>query len=466
MTAELWRRSAVELAGMIRDKSVSSVDVVESHLRRIDEVNPSLNAVTVTLAESALEMAKKADNAATSGPLHGVPFTVKENIDCLGSATTQGVPMMVDAMPSRDAVIVQRMKNAGAIPLARTNLPEFGLRISTNNPLRGRTNNPWHPERVAGGSSGGEASAIASGMSPMGLGNDIGGSLRNPAYCCGIASLKPTTGRIPSDSSISPEGDGLASQLMAVQGPMARHVDDLKLAYEILSGRHYLDPISVDAPLYGKPIETKSVAVVTSVPGATMPAATVAGVNCAADILSASGWDVEEAEPPELALVTELWGQLLSKDVAVMLVQLDGQMSDDVANMLTDFVDIYQPNSAANKATMDILHSERARLRSLWSAFFLKYPTIIGPVWTHLPFPHDEDIQADTGARLTIDCLRFITPGNLLGIPAAVVPTGIADGLPTSVQIYADVWREDVCLDVAKIVEQQAGQICPIDPVR
>ncbi len=466
MGTELWRQSAIELAGLIKDKSVSSVEVVESHLERIEAVNPYLNAITVNLAESALQMAREADNSESSGPLHGVPFTIKENIDCLGSATTHGIPLMADAMPTRDAVILQRMEAVGAIPLGRTNLPEFGLRIPTNNPLRGRTNNPWNPERVAGGSSGGEASAIASGMSPMGLGNDIGGSLRNPAYCCGITSLKPTTGRIPSDSSIEPGDDGLSGQLMAVQGPMARHVDDVKLGYEILSGRHYLDPVSVDAPLYGKPLETKSAAVVTSVPTVTLPDATIAGINQASEILSTAGWEVEEVAPPELQLVTDLWGQLLSKDIATTLVQLDGVLSDGTASMLTDFVDIYQPNSPSNQATMDLLHNERSRLRRLWSEFFLKYPAIIGPVWTQLPFLHDEDIKAETGAHLTLDCLRFITPGNLLGIPATVVPTGTANGLPTSVQIYADAWREDICLEVAGIVERQIGQICPIDPVR
>lgn len=203
MSSELWQYSATELAKMIRSKDVTSEEVVEDHLKRIEEVNPKLNAITAVLEESALSEARRADQAEPVGPLHGVPFTVKENIDLFGTPTTSGIPAGAELMPSADAPVVKRMKNAGAIPVGRTNLPELGLRIDTDNPLRGRTLNPWDQTRTAGGSSGGEASAIASGMSPLGLGNDIGGSVRNPAFCCGISSLKPSAGRIPRASTIA-----------------------------------------------------------------------------------------------------------------------------------------------------------------------------------------------------------------------------------------------------------------------
>ena len=172
MSSELWQYSATELAKMIRSKDVTSEEVVEDHLKRIEEVNPKLNAITAVLEESALSEARRADQTEPVGPLHGVPFTVKENIDLFGTPTTSGIPAGAELMPSADAPVVKRMKNAGAIPVGRTNLPELGLRIDTDNPLRGRTLNPWDQTRTAGGSSGGEASAIASGMSPLGLGND------------------------------------------------------------------------------------------------------------------------------------------------------------------------------------------------------------------------------------------------------------------------------------------------------
>ena len=183
---ELCRRSATELAGLICRGEVSSRDVVEAHLARIAEVNDDVNAITLTLEESALKQADAADTADAverMRPLHGVPYTINENIDLVGTPTTQGLPSLADAIPGTNSPIVDRMNRAGAIPIARTNLPEVGLRIDTENPLRGRTFNPWDRNLTPGGSSGGEAAAIATGMSPVGLGNDIGGSLRNPAYC-------------------------------------------------------------------------------------------------------------------------------------------------------------------------------------------------------------------------------------------------------------------------------------------
>ena len=461
MSGELWSRSATDLAQLIRSRTVSSVEVVESHLRRIETVNPAVNAVTVVLADSALEAARKADASSGTGPLHGVPFSVKENIDCTGSATTQGVPALAEAMPPLDAPVVERMKAAGAIPIARTNLPEFGLRISTDNPLRGRTFNPWDPTRVAGGSSGGEAASLATGMSPIGLGNDIGGSLRNPAYCCGVIGLKPTAGRIPHASSLPPESGGLAEQLMAVEGPMARHVKDIRLGYEILSGRDVRDPLSVDAPLYGPAPNIKKVALVTEVPGVELPESTVAAVKAAAEVMRNQGWQIEEVNPPELSKVTEIWAQILTMDMRVSLELIGPVMTAESQGALRELIAECRPEALM----IPVVHAERLRLSRLWSEFFVDYPIVIGPTWTDIPFLHDEDIQPGTGSRMTVDRLRFITPANVLGIPAIALPMGVADGLPTGVQVYADRWREDLCLLGAETIEAEIGQICPMDPV-
>ncbi len=458
MSNELWSQSASQLARLIKNKEVSSREVVESFLGRIEAVNSKVNAVTVVLAESALQAADIADKTEATGPLHGVPFSIKENIDCLGSATTQGVPSMAEAIPVVDAPVVARMKNAGAIPLARTNLPEMGLRISTDNPLRGRTLNPWNIDLCAGGSSGGEASAIACGMSPLGLGNDIGGSLRNPAFCCGITSLKPSVGRIPAAGSIPPNDHGLASQIMRVEGPMARHVDDLKLAYPLLSGRDVRDPVSVDAPLYGPEPELKRAAVVTEIPGVTMPGEIVASVKRAADALAATGWQTEEVTPPELERVTEIWGHVLSAEFQPIIDNFAMLMSDRPIAMLKELFKIFDPATMASP----LLHGERWRLSCAWSLFFQEYPMVIGPTWTDFPFPHDADLD-EGGTELTVNRLRFITPANLLGIPSVAVPTGSSGGLATGVQVYADKWREDLCLKGAGIIESKLGRITPID---
>jgi amidase len=460
VSAELWRKCAHELAELIRGRQVSSREVVQSHLDRIAAVNDKVNAVTVTLAESALLAADKADMSKATGPFHGVPFTIKENIDCTGSATTQGLPAFAAAMPAADAPVVERMKAAGAIPLGRTNLPEMGLRITTDNPLRGRTNNPWDPTRTAGGSSGGEGAALATGMTPLGLGNDIGGSLRNPAYCCGIAALKSTVGRIPMALSIPTSAQPISFRLMCVEGPMARSVADLRIAYRLLAGWHPRDPFSVPAALEG-PAAARRAAIVTKMPFSTLPESTLAAIHKAGRELEAAGWEVAEVTPPELARVNEIWAHVLNADLQQLLPLLTPVMSESAIGLLRSLLRQFDP---ATKTITEI-YTERDRLAVAWSAFFQQYPVIIGPTWADVPFLHDADIDPESGAETTLRRLQFITPGNLLGIPSVALPMGLANGLPTGVQVYAERWREDLCLDVAGLLESRVGRITPIDPV-
>lgn len=254
--SEVWRLGARELAELIRSRQASSVEVVEAHLRRIEAVNPTINAVVILMAEQALEVARQADRAAAGDaalpPLHGVPFTVKENIDVAGTPTTQGLRALADAYPTRDAPIVERLKTAGAIPIGRTNLPSGGMRWHCESELWGTTLNPWDRSRTPGASSAGEAAAIATGLSPLGLGNDGLGSLRHPAQCCGVSALKPTLGRVPQDSTVG-QGDAgpIGIQLTGVSGPLARRIADLRAAFEIIAGPTWRDPWSVPVPLRG-----------------------------------------------------------------------------------------------------------------------------------------------------------------------------------------------------------------------
>src|SRR5215831_1219581 len=272
---------------MVRGREVSSREVVQAHLDRAEAINAHLNAIVRLLPEQALAAADEADRLAADGtwlgPLHGVPFTVKENIDVAGTPTTHGVRLLAEAVPPRDAPIVERMRAAGAVLIGRTNLPDLGLRVHTDSSLRGLTRNPWHPGRTSGGSSGGEAAALATGMTPIGLGNDIGGSLRNPANACGIASIRPSFGRVP-DADCGPQpGQLLAVQLMNVQGPMARRVADVRLTLRVLIGAHARDPWSIDAPFEGPPLNRPiRVAVVAEPPGGSTHPAVAATVRRAA----------------------------------------------------------------------------------------------------------------------------------------------------------------------------------------
>jgi amidase len=240
---------------------------------------------------------------------------------------------------------------------------------------------------------------------------------------------------------------------------MARSVADLNIAYRVLSGWHPNDPYSVPAALEG-PEVARRVALVTQMPNSTLPAATAAAIHQAGEHLRAAGWQVAEVTPPELARVNEIWTRVLGSDLENRLPLLTPIMSEGVVGLLTQFLDEF------DLETMSVteLYSERDRLAVAWSAFFQEYPLVIGPTWADLPFLHDADIDPDTGIETFQRRLQFITPANLLGLPAVALPMGVADGLPTGVQIYADRWREDLCLEAAGLIEARVGHITPIDP--
>ena len=457
----LYKKSASELANLISKKEVSSKEVVEAHLNRISEVNPHINAITITLEKSSLEAANVADNASDEDrerPLHGVPFTVKENIDLIGTPTTYGLPILAEAMPPSNAPIVDRMIQAGAIPIARTNLPELGLRLDTDNPLRGRTINPWNKNLTPGGSSGGEASAIATGMSPFGLGNDIGGSLRNPAYCCGIASLKPSVGRIPYVASMEPKDIGIARSFLS-DGPMARSVNDLKIGLSILSGRHISDPASVDVPLNGPIPKKPKAAIVKDISGFDIAQATIKELERAKEILSDKGWIVEEVEAPELDRVFEVWASILNAGF------IQATPKEVFKKETADYLKRSEEELVENTIPLGEALIERQRLRRLWSKFLNKYSVCIGPTWTNLPWPINTDLDPDIGVNTTKKSFAFIVPGNCLGLPSVALPTGVSDGLPKGIQVYSELYREDLCLLAAEIIEKESVCPTPIDPI-
>jgi amidase len=240
---------------------------------------------------------------------------------------------------------------------------------------------------------------------------------------------------------------------------MARSVGDLKAALRAVAGWHPLDPFSVPAALEGPPV-AKQAALVTEMPFSKLPAATIAAIRQAGRVLEEAGWEVEEAAAPELARVNEIWGHVLNADVVQLLPQLQQVMTAAPLGMLRNMLRRFDP---ATKTITEVF-TERDRLAVLWSAFLERYPVVIGPVWAELPFLHDEDLHPESGFETTLMRLQFITPGNLLGLPSVAMPIGVADGLPTGVQVYAQRWREDVALDAAGVIEASVGRITPIDP--
>ena len=458
----LCKKSASELAELIRSKEASSKEVVEAHFNRIKEVNPDINAITLTLEESALKLADEADSAGEEErkrPFHGVPFTIKENIDFMGTPTTNGIPLLAESMPPRNAPIVDRMLGAGAIPIGRTNLPEMGMRLDTDNPLRGRTFNPWNKALTPGGSSGGEAASIATGMSPFGLGNDIGGSLRNPAYCCGIASLNPSIGRIPFVNSIEGFIDMGISGAFLSDGPMARSVEDLRTGLSIMAGRHIDDPQSVNTPLSGPIPEKPKAALVKEIANFNLPDATKREIDKAGAILSNSGWSIEEVEAPEVERVYEIWGTVLNSGM------LDAMPEEVFKPETAAYLHRFAEPFLSNDLNLDQALIERRRLRRLWSAFLTDYQVCIGPTWANLPWPIDTDLDPEKGIDTLRQSFSFIAPGNCLGLPSVALPMGVDNGIPTGVQIYSELYREDLCLLAAELIQKEAPCPTPIDPV-
>jgi amidase len=466
MTRELWSRSALELASNIASKEVSSVEVVQAHLDRIAEVNPTINAVVKVLAESALAAAKVADDETSRGisrgRFHGVPFTIKENIDVAGQPTTQGIPALAEAIPPQNAPIVDRMLDSGAIPIGRTNLPDLGLRIHTDSTLYGRTKNPWNLDRTAGGSSGGEGAALASGMSPIGLGNDIGGSLRNPAHCCGIASIKPSTGVIPDAQYFITEDMTLSAQIMLNQGVMARTIADVRAGLGVVAGAHPRDPLSVPAVLTDlKSNECLTIAVMAEPPGGSTHPGVAAVVRSAADALAKAGHRIVEVTPPEFELACLTWGAQMNGELTPNLPILESVMGEGGQKFLK-LTQLSMPSVGLTELLA--AQMQRNGLGRKWGLWFEEYPILLSPTWTQPAFVADADIADAAGAAATVELMRPVLPPNLLGLPAVVVPAGMADDLPVGVQVIGARYTDLRCLAIAEQIETACGIRTPINP--
>ncbi|HTR15365.1 MAG TPA: amidase [Roseiarcus sp.] len=464
----LWTRSASELAAGIARKAFSSAEVVEAHLQRIEAVNSRVNAVVRILGEEARRDAAEVDRRVaageTLGPLHGVPFTIKENIDMAGLPTTWGVPALAQAVVPMDAPIVERMRAAGAIPIGRTNLPDMGLRVHTDSSLHGLTRNPWNAGRTCGGSSGGEAVALATGMSPLGLGNDIGGSLRNPANACGIASIRPTQGRVPKAGLVPREDTLLAVQLMNTDGPMARRVADVRLALRIIEGAHPRDPWSLDPPPEqpSRGAKPRVAMVAEPPPGPTDPAVAKA-VRNAGVALHDAGYEVVEIVPPRYEEIAPVYGQFLIGDFRSIQALIEQLMGKDGAFFFKVAAAGLPPLDAAAMSNVFIA---RAALARAWSQFMADYPLVLSPVWTQLPFQVGFDVASPENVAATAQMFRPVQPANLFGLPSVCVPAAFdgETGLPVGVLLTGRRMRDDECLDAAEAIESRLPAKTPIDP--
>jgi amidase len=460
----ICRLGALEQAGAIRRGELSSREVIEAHLARIDEVNPRLGALRVVLADAALADADEADRRLARGekvgPLHGVPVSIKENVDVGGTATTWGVAAMADSVAATDAPLVAHLRAAGAIPISRGNMPDFAMRWHTNSDVMGPTLNPWDAARTPGGSSGGEAVALATGMAPLGVGNDIGGSLRFPSQCVGTAALRPSHGRIADASEIFP-GDGpSAFQLFNSQGPMARRVDDVQAAFAVMIAPDPRDPWHIPAPVHmAEPAGLIGVSV--AIPDDTDPGVS-AGVRRAAKVLEAAGYRLHDELPPQLDRASELYTEIMHEDTRVIWPKLAPLASEVARRSTTVDLEATEPLDLAGYVSR---WQERRSLAREWSQMQARTPLILAPVYTQPPFGPDEDIEDSQPGEGIYRGMRLVVTVNLFSLPAVAVPVGLdGDGLPLGVQIIGPRFREDLCLDAAAAIEAELGTVTPIDP--
>jgi amidase len=468
VNARLWKLSALELAAVVARGEVDALEVVDDHLHRIAAVNPALNAITNLLADSAREAARAIDRrralGEALGPLAGVPFTIKENIDVAGSATTHGVSALRHAVAPTDAPVVQRLREAGAIPIGRTNLPDLSMRFHTCSQRYGHTVNPWDASRTPGGSSGGEGVALATGMSPLGLGNDAGGSVRIPALFGGVAALKPSYGRFPGDRSVGPRDLTLSSQLIPVAGPLARTVADLRVAYQVLAGPDSRDPRVVPAPLEGprlpRPIR---VAVVADPGGLGVHPDVRSGVESAAAALQDAGYTIEEVDVPRLAETLDAYGGMIMTEFSLIWPTLERLLAPEGRRYIESSMALRAPGDLAEYVR---LTSVRHGLLRDWAQFLARYPLVLGPVFTEPAPPVGFDVSGLEELKQVGTAMRLCTATSFVGVPAVAVPTHIAGGLPQGVQVIAGFYREDLCLEAAGAIEARLGTPGPIEPRR
>jgi len=467
MQGQLWRWDAADLAQAIRTRAISARDAVSAALDRLAAVNPRINAIVETLGDEALAAATDADEQVRRGeplgPLHGVPVTVKVNTDQRGHATTNGIVAFRDVIAPDDAPVAANLKKAGAIIIGRTNTPAFSWRWFTDNDLHGATLNPWNSAITPGGSSGGAAAALAAGIGAVAHGNDIGGSIRYPAYACGLAGIRPSFGRVPSFNPSAPEERPLSAQMMSVQGPLARRVRDLRLGLAAMAQFDPRDPWWVPAPLQGLPVARPIRVAVSADPGGLGVApAVAAAIRQAAGWLAEAGYVVEEKEPPDFMAAVDAWHTILGTETRIGMLPMIEKYGDKAVRHMARYFDKLTPS--LDLPSFGKALASRSTLLRAWMLFFEEYPLVLVPVSCEPPFPAGHDQGDDDTLDRLVTAQRAQFPPACLGLPGISVPTGIAAGLPMGVQLIAGRFREDLLLDAAEIIEARAPMPTPLDP--
>ncbi len=458
MTQKLWKLSATELGSFIQKGEVSARQATQSVLERIAAVNPRINALAEVMAQEAMAAAEEADAAQARGDklgvLHGVPVTIKVNVDVAGHATTEGLVALKDNIAREDSPLVSAMRKAGAIIVGRNNTPAFSLRWFTDNDVHGRTLNPWNPAVTPGGSSGGAAAAVATGMGPIAHGNDYGGSIRYPAWACGVVGLRTTAGRVPSYKQSGPNRI-LSNQMMSVQGPLTRTVADARLVLSVMAQGSPLDPNWVPAPLeYADSAQPKRVAVFRKHAAYDVDPSVSAAVDQAAKWLAQAGYTVEEVEPPHFEEGANMWRQLVMDDMRRGGQAAIAAMGDNAVKATMHGYLAGLP-SLGRDQTLDML-TRRLTICRDWAMFFEKHPVLLMPNSWQRQFPIDADLAGDSAVHKLTAAQAPLLGTAMMGLPGLSVPTGVVGGLPVGVQLVSSRFREDLILRAGECIEQAA----------
>jgi amidase len=478
--SELVFRTARELAGIIRDRHASAEEVLDAHLRQIAKYNPVLNAVVTLDEEGARRRAREADEALARGevwgPLQGVPVTIKDCYETAGVKTTSGFPPLKKHVPTEDATVVARLRAAGAVVMGKTNLSLLAADWQTDNPVFGRTNNPWDLERTPGGSSGGSAAAVAAGLSPLDLGSDIGGSIRVPAHFCGIYGFKPTEHRVPSTGHIpdwyipgmTPRG---SVRHMGVYGPLARSIADLRLCLPLLAGpdgrQPEVPPLPIAAESAPPSVQDLRIALTDRFGDAAVSADTRATLEKVASTLERNGARVERIEPRlDYEALWRTWGEIVGAEVGQPMpfllrniLRLKFQLMRDQSSIrrgmlrgvrlsIADLARALEYRNEITRSVDDVV--ERC---DAWLC-----PVSPGPAFTHRK--PGTPIELDGRRSSYFYTLAYATPFNLSGHPVVVLPAGRSkEGLPIGVQVVGQRWADEQLLDVAGLLDELVGDL-------
>ena len=463
---DLWRLSAADLATLVRSKKVSATEAARAGLARLDAVNPALNAVIDHRPEDVLKQAAGVDAAIARGEdpggLAGVPVTIKVNVDQAGFATTNGLKLQRDVIAKSNSPVVDNLRKAGAVLLGRTNCPAFSYRWFTTNLIHGDTKNPRDASLTPGGSSGGAGSAVAAGIGHIAHGTDIAGSIRYPAYACGVHGLRPTIGRIPAFNAALPERP-IGPQISAVSGPLARTVNDIRISLAAMAARDVRDPWWVPAPLVG-PAMPKRAALCLNPDGLVTAPEVKAAVSDAAKRLERAGWTVEEIgnTPPMREAVewqTKLW---LGDGYEAQLEAAEREGDPGALACLRGNRGKVTPFDQAAYAKA---LTRRATLTREWLLFFERYAVLLTPVSGELPFPDHLDCKDEASFARVWEAQLPQIAIPFMGLPALSVATGLVGRVPVGVQVVAGRFREDLCFAAGEAIEAGGTPPAPIDPV-